>query len=380
VKAKSAALQGALAAGALALAAATWLRAPESTTPGGVVIADVAAGAVQRVVWDDGSHRVELERIHPGEPGVWVRISRSPWLMAPDAGLDAGPRLPGAPFADGGARGLDGGPSAARPLDGGVRSLDGGTHGDAGTRADGGAAPLEIAPPVPDRELRGNDVAEKVLEQFSPFTAARALGVPDAAKVRELGLEGGLRRLDVFTKTDHLTFAVSIPVGTGASYIRSEDGRVFVLGGSLIQELSSASSRLVDRRVHAFRPEDADHLVVHLGVQTRTFFQRRVGGTAKVFSDAHTDAPDAYAQGWIERLNKIIPSDVLGRGETPLEGEPKVELRVDFQRGSQSLGFVELARAQNGWFARSEHSVGWMRVVGRAEGLVHDADRLVSTP
>jgi Domain of unknown function (DUF4340) len=374
VKARSAALQGAIAAGALALAAATWLRAPESTTPGGVVIADLAPGTVQRAVWDDGSHRVELERIQPGEPGVWVRISRSPWLMAPDAGLGAGSRLPGAPFADGGVRGVDGGPAAVRPVDGGVRSVDG------GTRADGGASPFEIAPPAPDRELRGNEAAEKVLDQFSPFTAARALGVPDTAKLRELGLEGGLRRLDVWTQTGHLSFAVSSPVGTGASYVRAEDGRVFVLGGSLIQELTSASSRLIDRRVHAFRPEDADRLVVHLGAQSRTFFQRRVGGTAKVFSDAHTDAPDGYAQAWMDRLNKLIPSDVLGRGEIPPEGEPKVELRVDFQRGSQSLGFVELARAQNGWFARSEHSVGWMRVVGRAEGLVHDADRLVSTP
>jgi len=57
VKASGAALQGAIAVGALALAAATWLRAPESSTPGGVVIADLPPGSVQRVVWDDGSHR-----------------------------------------------------------------------------------------------------------------------------------------------------------------------------------------------------------------------------------------------------------------------------------------------------------------------------------
>jgi len=240
--------------------------------------------------------------------------------------------------------------------------------------------PADIAPLAPDRELRGNEAAEKLLGQFSPFTASRALGVPDASKLRELGLVGGFRRLEVWTKTSHLSFVVSSPVGTGASYLRTEDGRVFVLGGALVQDLTSAASRLVDRRVHALRPEDADRVVVHLGTQTRTLFQRRVGGTAKFFNDAHTNTPDAYAQGWMDRLNKVTPSDVLGRGETPPEGEPRVELRVDFQRGSQSLGFVELARAQNAWFARSEHSVGWMRVVGRAEGLMHDVDRLVSTP
>ncbi len=363
MRARSAAVQGAIAAGALALAAATWLRGPESATTGSVVIADVPSGSVQRVVWDDGSHRVEVERERQGEPGVWIRIARSPSLVAPDAGVDAGLQ-----------------PALASLPDGGLRALDGGTRADAGPRTDGGALPPEIAPAAPDRELRGNEAAEKLLEQFSPFTATRALGVPDAAKVRELGLQSGLRRLEVWTQSRHLGFEVSTPVGTGASYLRTDDGRVYVLGGSLIPELSAASSRLVDRRVHAYRPEEADRLVVHLGGQSRTFFQRRVGGATRVFSDGHTDTPDAFAQAWVDRLNKVVPSDVLGRGEVPPEGEPRVELRVDFLRGSESLGFVELARAQNGWFARSEHSVGWMRVVGRAEGLVHDADRLVSTP
>jgi hypothetical protein len=317
------------------------------------------------VVWDDGSHRVEVERVRAGEPGVWVRIARSPWLLPPDAGVDAGAR-PMTPAL------LDGGVS--RLSDGGVARLP-----DGGTR-DGGPSLAEIAPPAPDRELRGNEAAEKLLEQFSPLLAARALGVPDTAKLKEYGLEGGLRRLDVTTTTERLGFAVSSPVGTGGSYLKTEDGRVFILGGSLVQDLTSAASRLVDRRVHGMHPEDADRIVIHLGTQSRTLVQKRVGATSKLFTDARTEVPDAYAQGWLDRLNKTVPSDVLGRGEVPPEGEPKVELRVDYFRGTQLLGFIELARAQNAWFARSEHSVGWLRVVGRAEGLLKDADRVVSPP
>jgi hypothetical protein len=376
VKARSATWQGAIALGALALAAATWLRGPETNASGGAEVTDLPSGSVQRVVWDDGSHRVEVERLHPGEPGVRVRIARSPWLSPPDAGLDAGAHPSTLPWADAGAgaRATDGG--HARLPDAGpapARLPDGGTR-------DGGALPADIAPPAPDRELRGNEAAEKLLEQFSPFTAARTLGSPDSAKLRELGLEGGLRRLDVYTERQHLGFLVSSPAGTGASYIRTENGRVFVLGGTLIQDLTSAASRLVDRRVHAMHPEDADRVVVHLGAASKTFVQRRIAGAAKLFADARADSPDAYAQAWLDRVNKTVPSDVLGRGEVPSEGEPKVELRVDFLRGTQLLGFVEFAHAQNGWFARSEHSVGWMRVVGRAEGLVHDAERVVSPP
>jgi len=365
LKARSAAVQAAIATGALALAVATWLRGPDIAPAGGVVIADVPAGSVQRVIWDDGSHRVEVERRSAGKPDVWLRIARSPSLLAPDAGVDAGA-----------------GPGVTPLLDAGMppRAMDGGARADAGPRGDAGPLPLELAPAAPDRELLGNEAAEKLLEQFSPFTATRALGIPDAAKARELGLESGLRRLDVWTQARHLSFEVSTPVGTGASYLRTEDGRVFVLGGTLVQDLVSAASRLVDRRVHAFRPEDADRVVVHLGPQSRTLVQKRVGGAARLYADGHAETPDAYAQAWVERLNKVVPTDILGRGEIPPEGEPRVELRVDFLRGGQSLGFIELARAQNGWFARSEHSIGWMRVVARAEGLMHDADRLVSAP
>ena len=362
MKARSAAVQGVLAAGALALAAFVWLHGPESTEPGGVVIADLPSGSVQLVVWDDGTHLVEVQRAYPGQPAAWVHVARSPSLLAPDAGADGGMR----PAVDAGAP-----PPHA---------LDGGTHADAGARADGGPTAAELAPPAPDRDLRGNEAAERLLGQFSPFTATRSLGVPDAAKVRELGLQSGLRRLEVWTEAKHLSFEVSTPVGTGASYLRTQDGRVFVLGGTLIQDLSAGSSRLVDRRVHALRLEDADRVVVHLGALSRTLVQKRVGTTTKVYADAHTDTPDAYAQGWLDRLNKTVPTDVLGRGEVPLEGEPHVELRVDFFRGGQPLGFVELARAQNAWFARSEHSVGWMRVVGRAESLMHDAERVVAPP
>lgn len=362
MKARGAALQGAIAAGALALAASLWLGGPPKPEASAVIV-DLPSASVQRLAWEDGSHRVEVVRMRPGEPGVWLRIERSRSLVGPDAGTDAGPGV--APV------------DAGRPQ--GARS-DAGTPVDAGTRGDAGASPLELAPPAPDRELRGNETAEKLLDQFSPWTATRALGSLDAAKLRELGLETSPRQLELWTPSGHLGFAVSVPVGTGASYVRSSDGRVFVLGGSLVQDLTSASSRLVDRRVHAFRPEEPDHLVVHLGPQSRTLLQRRLGGATHITGEAHPDTPDVYAQAWTERLVKLVPSDVLGKGEVPMEGEPRVELRIDYQRSGRPIGFTEVARAGTGWFVRSEHTVGWLRVVGRAEAVVHDAERVISTP
>ncbi|HXX30328.1 MAG TPA: hypothetical protein VEJ89_06375 [Myxococcaceae bacterium] len=380
MKARGAALQGAIAAGALALAASVWLGGPPRPEAGAVIV-DLPPGSVQRIAWEDGSHRVEVVRDRPGEPGAWVRIARSKSLLAPDAGQDGG-AVPAAPLPDAG-RGAqpvaDGGtrPDAGRPA---LSRADAGTAPDAGVRGDAGVTPLDIAPPAPDRELRGNETAEKLLDLFSPFTAARALGVVDASKRRELGLENSPRQLEVWTPSAHLTFTISVPVGTGAVYLLTDDGRVFVLGGTLVQDLVSASSRLVDRRLHAFRPEEPDRLVVQKGAQSRGLLQRRQGAGTRITSESHPDTTDVYAQAWTERLVKIVPSDILGKGEVPPEGEPHVELRVDLLRGGRAIGFVEIARAGPAWFVRSEHTVGWLRVVGRAEALVHDAERVLSTP
>lgn len=362
MKARGAALQGAIAAGALALAASLWLGGPPNPEAGSIIV-DLPSGSVQRLFWDDGSHRVELVRMRPGEPGVWLRIARSQSLLAPDASADAGPMA---------------GPPDAGPLPG--ARPDAGASPDGGARADAGPGPLDLAPPAPDRELRGNETAEKLLDQFSPWTATRGLGALDAAKLRELGLEISPRQLELWTPSGQLGFGVSVPVGTGASYVRARDGQVFVLGGTLVQDLTSASSRLVDRRVHAFRPEEPDRLVVHLGAQSRTLLQRRLGGVARITGEGHPETPDVYAQAWVERLVKLVPSDVLGKGEVPVEGEPRVELRIDYQRSGRPIGFTEVARAGTGWFVRSEYTVGWLRVVGRAEALVHDAERVVAGP
>ncbi len=75
-----------MAAGALAVAAAVWLRPPPQGAPGEVPVATLVRGDVKAVHWDDGSHRVDVWRGPEPDRTVWVRIATSPSLAAPDAG------------------------------------------------------------------------------------------------------------------------------------------------------------------------------------------------------------------------------------------------------------------------------------------------------
>ena len=56
------AVQAAVAAGALTLAAVVWLRPPPQGAPGEVPVAPLKRGDVRAVHWDDGSHRVDVWR------------------------------------------------------------------------------------------------------------------------------------------------------------------------------------------------------------------------------------------------------------------------------------------------------------------------------
>jgi hypothetical protein len=364
-------VQAAVTAGALALAVVVWLMPPPRGAPGDVPVAPLGHGEVRAAHWDDGSHRVDVFRA-PDERTVLVRIAISPSLQAPDAGVaDGGTVLDGgpvAPRADAGSL-----PAAAR-TDGGVRA-----------RADGGVTDalraIREGQPPPERELRGNETAEQLLERLSPPMATRDLGTVTPERRASLGLEGSSKRIRLDTGQGlaggrTLEFVVSTPPGASGAYLMSPDGHLWLVQDSLVQDLSAASSRLVDRRLHAFRSDEPDALQLQLDGRTRAFVVRKAQGTTRVAPAENPDAQSPEATAFADRAFRLTPIEVLGRGETPREGTPTVALRIDYTRERRPLGFLEVARAGSEWYARTEHTVGWTRLPPQTGTLREQAERL----
>ena len=366
--------QAAIAAGAVVLAAVVWLRPPKQGNPGDVPVAALRRGEVKAIHWDDGSHRVDVTRAIDSDRPVWVRIATSPTLLAPDGGT----------IADAGIA-TDAG--TARP-DAGVATRD--LRADAGVhaRSDAGVTDalraIREAPPPPPRDLRGNEVAEQLLDRFSPPMATRDLGPITPERKRDLGLEGSSKRIrldtgrDLSTPGRTLDYVVSTPPGAAGAYLLASDGHLWLVQESLVQDLSAASSRLVDRRLHAFRSDEPDALQLQLEGRTRSFVIRRAQGTMKVAPAENPDAPSAEATLWADRVFRLAPVEVLGRGETPREGNPTVALRVEYSRDRRPLGFIEIARAGNEWYARTEHTAGWVRLPPGSANLREQAEHLES--
>ena len=124
----------------------------------------------------------------------------------------------------------------------------------------------------PAREVPGNEGAERLWEKFAPLRATRALGTLKPDKLKELGLDAPKKKLELTARGVKHTFEVgSSPFGVSDPYVKDDqDGRVYVLGGGVINDLASAGVRLVDRGLHGFKPGDFDSVTISAGGKTRT--------------------------------------------------------------------------------------------------------------
>ena len=382
-------VQAAVAAGAVALAAWTWLSPPTPVVAGSVAATDFKAGEVTAVRYDDGSHAVDVVRVTPGAPGVHVWVARSPSLSAPDAGvksdggvlahLDAGTLRP-----DAGPLRPDGGPGV-RPDGGVVRGRDGGVESV--------LQALRDLPPPPDREFRGNELAEQLLDRVAPLMATRDLGKLAPDRLEQMGLGAATKTLRIEASNAAVSrgtssgspgrsvqFRVSTPPGAAGTYLLGPDGRVWVVADALTQDLSAASSRLVDRRLHTFKPDDPDTLTLISEGRTRSYVVRRIQGMNKLAPVDSPDSPSAEATLWADRVWRLQPVELLGKGELPREGTPQPQFRLEYLRNRRPLGHLEVARAGNETYVRTENTVGWVRLPAGSSTLAEQAEHLETTP
>ncbi len=340
MRVKGAAIQGGLAAIGLLTAYATWQREPERAT-GEVVVLDVNKSNLDKVRYQNDKKWIEMDlrKDADGTPVVWFKVSA-----------------------------------------------------------------VEL-PKAPERELRGNEGALRLWDKFGPMRAARALGTLDAAKLKELGLDAPKKRIEVTAKgQQHVYLAGQPPFNVSEPYLQDDgDKRVYVLGGGILQDLDSASVRLIDRTLHPFKTTDFDGLVVTAGgpgaKKSRELVQEggQLQTSAKIASKKTPTKPDELAKNWHEKAWRLYASDVLGKGETPASGNPEIALRIDYTEKGKPRGFIEIGRtigvtppppanasatppppapAVNEFYARTEHTAGWVKLPQNAEDVLKEADKI----
>jgi hypothetical protein len=343
MKASAAAVNGALAVAGLLAAYATWQRPKETSNNDNVTVLEATKSTLGRIRYEDGARILEVFQVE-GEKAVWLRQEQLPGTLTRVA-------PPNSLQEDGGAF-------------------------DAGVVPEARPAPIE-----PPREMRGNERADALLLRFTPFEAVRALGKLAADKQKELGLEGTVRKLTITVSGQPHVYAVSNPQpGMVGTYLRDEkDGTVYLLTGSLMSELEPSSQALIDRRLHTFRAPDFDEFVIGYDGSKHAYLQKdaEIPQTMKVAAKATPDKPDDLVRNWHDKVwNRLIVTEVLGKGELPKAGEPKVEMRIDYLARGSSKGFIELAKSGAGdLWARTENTASWVGLHTGTDDVIAEAKK-----
>ncbi len=327
------AVQGGLALGALVLAYFTWQRSP-ALLPGEVLAVDIGKNDLVSVRFDDE------------EKSTWVELGRASDESGPYTSVRLGPH-----------------------------------EEPAKTKAPAAGAKPEPKL-TPERLVRGSEAAEKLFASFAPLRATRGLGILTADKLEELGLDKTKKRITLVLRTGQRSFAIApAPAGGTEPYLRDEQsGQVFLVARSFLSDFQAAASLLVERHLHAFRLDEADHMVVSQGKTRREFVISHDEQGVRIAPANTPGKPDSAFKTWHDRVFSAWPVEVLGKDETPVEGPPQVELRVEYSRHGRRLGFVEIGKpatvaspvddTKSPLFARSERTLGWFKLA--ADTLLAD--------
>jgi hypothetical protein len=330
----------------------TWQREPEHA-PGAATVIDASKSDVAVVHYSDNNTIVDFRRGNgDSDAPAWIRIIK-------------------------GEGALRHGKDASKDKD---------------KKAADSKTPDKADQPDTPRDLRGSDMAGKLVDNFSPLVSPRAFGVLDAAKLKELGLEAPTRKLDVTVKGDVRHYEIGQPEKSpgGESFLRdTRDGRVYLMPRGMLADLQNPG-HLVDRRLHGFDMPDFDRMVITANGKTKEYVQtdRQMRSKAAFAPPKSPDKPDQMAKNWHDSLWRAFPSELLGRGEEPASGKPTDVLRVEYFDGKTSIGFDEFARGESGSgvseepagaadvYLRTEHSAGWMKIQNGSQ-IVSDGQKLV---
>jgi hypothetical protein len=354
------AVQGGLALAGLAIAYGTWQREPERAA-GEVIVVDASKSELGSVHFEDDNTTVDVQRGNDaGESGVWLKVQDKTPVPAPK-------------------------PPAATD------------------KTSTPPPPVPPTKPRPLRVLRGDEAAEKLLAAFAPFRSPRAFGVLDAKKAKELGLDAPKKKLVITARGQTRTFVIGQPSqGSGENYLRdSADGRTYLMPRQLLTDLQGAMYRLVDRKMHSFKITEVNRVVVASGGKSRDFVikNNKDPNGYKLAPAATPDKPDEMARNWHDKVWRMFPTELLGKGETPTHGQPKVATRIEYFDGAKSAGWLEIGKVDvppgaapppspnpHGppptntgieLYGRSEHTAGWVRL-SNDPTTVTEAEKIVA--
>jgi len=258
--------------------------------------------------------------------------------------------------------------------------------------SDGGALPApfkaDAGPPKTESKRESQRFVsvkegDKLAEGLAPMMALRQLGKVDDARAEEFGFdkpEGTLRV--AFGSRQHSLVLGGTTPGGGDRYAKDPaTGNVFAISGDLGRNLQFAESRLLERELHDFKPEDVKRVKITKGALIRELV--RVEGKKDGWADPATpDKLDETAGNWMSKLGRLRAQQYIESIGIPVAPEYQI-VRVEYFDGKKSLGALDLLRIPDdksnaGYLAQTEYTRWYAQVLkSSAEQVQQDLSSVI---
>jgi uncharacterized protein DUF4340 len=249
----------------------------------------------------------------------------------------------------------------------------------------GAAGGPPASEPAPNKHTTTRFVAvkaaEDLLKSLAPLHALRAVGKIEGSRAEEFGFDKpeGTLKITISGKPQSLLIGGATPGGS-ERYAKSQTGDVFAISGDIVQNLLYADSRLAERELQPFKPEEATRVKVSRAGKSRDL--SRVPDKKEGWADSATPTKlDETAGNWMTKLGRLHVQDWVEKpSATP--GPESLVVRVDYFAGSKALGSLELykvpAEKGNEYLAKTEYGRWFARVItSAAEQVDQDSTSLV---
>ncbi|HWZ88459.1 MAG TPA: DUF4340 domain-containing protein [Polyangiaceae bacterium] len=252
-------------------------------------------------------------------------------------------------------------------------------HPPPGAAADAGAPPS----PTKHETLHFISVktADELLKTLAPLHALRAVGKIEGTRAEEFGLDkpDGTLKMTIAGKPQSLVIGSATPGGS-ERYAKSAAGDVYAISGDIVQSLLFAESRLAERDLQDFKPEEVTNVKILKGGKSRDL--SRVPDKVEGWADAATPTKlDETAGNWMAKLGRLHVQDWVEKPSAPV-GPDNTVVSVAYFAGKKPLGTLDLYKVPgekgSEYVAKTAYGRWYAKVVtSTAEQVEQDSGSVV---
>ncbi|MBK7582886.1 MAG: DUF4340 domain-containing protein [Myxococcales bacterium] len=258
-------------------------------------------------------------------------------------------------------------------------------HGDAGA-ADAGPSAAPSEKKQESTTFVSVEQGKKLAESVAPLLAVRRLGKVDDARAEEFGFNKpeGTLKITVDGRERTLIFGGTTP-GGGDRYVKDGNGELWAISGNVAQSVLFAESRLVERKLHGYEPDELKSAKISRGTLSRDVV--RLEDKKDGWADAQTPMSlDETAGNWMTKLDRLRIVAFVENPGAQLSAEASI-VKVELGgKGGRKLGYLELYKApgENGkpkYLVKTEYTRWYAEVISSvAEQVEQDLGSVVKAP